>query len=648
MTVATGIEIGALGGSLAGQGPAGLASGSGCIGTASAALQTTIAVDGTASGTSSGTESFRDGLQSLLASLRSAAEGATVKSSGTTPASGCGSCVEQTTKSGSAETAVGAKLSLAAAESGISSARPTAGVARATTTAATTKEKQPETESKKQLFKEGSAVSSVLLAAREVVVTDTASGLLPAAIASPAQPVPADLSSPDSASELPTGIATTSKVPYSPGTEFPGRIAAPAQATAQVSGDQAADEVQTSAKGAELPSSVNTSELPSTALNRTDPPDTEQEVAINQTDGKNVQEADATAAVATHGTRFHPAERSVQSQSTSATAAMSQIPAEPTAAEGQSLRLTVSSRQEASTAVQQSLGGVAMQPLKPMDASSPTLVNGNGTDRLAVAAGTAAAQSEQALPVGRDAEKPSTSIGAKSSVVGVSRSSHQAGKSDTELKFSRLVDEQASTSTSETLAMAREAAGAHGSARPAGELAQTSTTDAAGADSREAFAELDAQDTTGKPTWIHAGTQRAEAGFQDPTLGWVSVRADTSGGGVHAQLVPGSADAAQTLGGHLAGLNAYLTEHHTPVETLTLSAPDGGWTGTGNEQSQGQNMQQGAGQQTRQDADSVSQSNMSGSSLVQRATSAAAIFQRGLDGSLEAARAGGVHISVMA
>jgi hypothetical protein len=666
-------------------------------------------------------------MQSLLASLGSSMEEARAEPSDatSTPASGDASSVKQTTKSGSAETAMGAKLSLAAAEIGLSSARPTAGMARATT--ATTKEKQPEAESKKESVKEACTVSSVPLAATEAVVTDITSGLIPAAVVTPTQPVPADLSSSDPDPELPSGIATTSFASYTSSIEVRRPVPATSQATAQVYRDQAADGSQTSAKEMELPPSVSRHELPSPAVSQTRLPDTghavaasqgdfkngqqvdatgqgdlknveqvgaanqddlknvrqvdatsqtslpdtghavaasqgdpknvEQVVAASQADLKNVRQANATVAVATRdasavaatrGVSANPPGKTVQNQSLSVLAVSSQIVAEPTAVEGRSLTLNYASSQEPSAAIKQSRDVIPMQALKPMDASSPTLVNGDGTDRLAGAASTVAVQSEQALPVGQVAGKPSTSVGAKSSVVGGSRSSREAGKSDSELKIRRLVDGQASNSTSETLEMAREAAGAHGSVRPAGELAQTSTTRAAGADSREAFAELDAQDMTGKPTWIHAGTQRAEAGFQDPALGWVSVRADASGGGVHAQLVPGSADAAQTLGGHLAGLNAYLTEHHAPVETLTVSAPDGGWTGTGNEQSQGQNMQQGAGQQTRQDADSGSQSNPSGNPMTPQTASEAVVFQRGLDGGAEAAGAGGVHISVMA
>ena len=118
---------------------------------------------------------------------------------------------------------------------------------------------------------------------------------------------------------------------------------------------------------------------------------------------------------------------------------------------------------------------------------------------------------------------------------------------------------------------------------------------AAGTTAQETFSALDARTGVGTPGWIHAGGHTAEAGFQDPALGWVGVRADMSGGNIHAALLPGSEDAAQTLSGHLAGLNAYLAEQHTPVETLTLAATGGG----GIEANAGQSMQQGTSHRCR-------------------------------------------------
>jgi hypothetical protein len=164
----------------------------------------------------------------------------------------------------------------------------------------------------------------------------------------------------------------------------------------------------------------------------------------------------------------------------------------------------------------------------------------------------------------------------------------------------RLLAKQASSPTVDTSAMARQVADANGVARTQGASAGDFARATSWPESRDAFATLDSAGAEGKATWIHAGMQRAEAGFQDPTLGWVGVRANASEGRVHAELVPGSDDAAQALGSHLAGLNAYLAEHHTPVETLTMTAPEGGWSEFGSDQSAGQSMQQGTGQQAGQ------------------------------------------------
>lgn len=114
--------------------------------------------------------------------------------------------------------------------------------------------------------------------------------------------------------------------------------------------------------------------------------------------------------------------------------------------------------------------------------------------------------------------------------------------------------------------------------------------------SRETFAALDAGPAAGTPNWIHAGTQQAEAGFQDPALGWVGVRADLGAGGIHATILPGSAEAAQLLGGHLAGLDAHLAAEHIPVDSLRMANAEG----SGNQSADYGGMptgQQGTGQQ---------------------------------------------------
>jgi len=167
----------------------------------------------------------------------------------------------------------------------------------------------------------------------------------------------------------------------------------------------------------------------------------------------------------------------------------------------------------------------------------------------------------------------------------------------------------------------------------------------------ETFAALDAEGAPGKPTWIHAGAQRAEVGFEDPALGWVGIRADLSGGGVHAAVVPGSIDAAETLGSHLAGLNTYLAEQHTAVEAVTLAAPQGGWTDSG--QGTGQAMHQGPGQQSGQE---TAQGALAGSRLgpsdgsagTQAVSSGLPAGSGEASGSVQGARPGNMHISVIA
>lgn len=90
---------------------------------------------------------------------------------------------------------------------------------------------------------------------------------------------------------------------------------------------------------------------------------------------------------------------------------------------------------------------------------------------------------------------------------------------------------------------------------------------------QETFAALDNGTARAAPQWLHASAQHAEAGFRDPSLGWVSVRADLNAGGIHASLVPGSLEAAQALSGHLAGLGAHLAEQHTHLASLSLATP---------------------------------------------------------------------------
>ncbi len=89
---------------------------------------------------------------------------------------------------------------------------------------------------------------------------------------------------------------------------------------------------------------------------------------------------------------------------------------------------------------------------------------------------------------------------------------------------------------------------------------------------------FDVLDTPGipQPAWIRAGAHHAEAGYLDPALGWIEVRADGAASGLHAALIPPSSEAAQVLGNHLAGLNAYVAQHHGASSSVTMADPGAG------------------------------------------------------------------------
>ncbi|HEU5457142.1 MAG TPA: hypothetical protein VFU68_00850, partial [Terracidiphilus sp.] len=117
-----------------------------------------------------------------------------------------------------------------------------------------------------------------------------------------------------------------------------------------------------------------------------------------------------------------------------------------------------------------------------------------------------------------------------------------------------------------------------------------------GAHSADPFATLDASAPANPATWTHAGANTAEAGFQDPSLGWVGVRAQSvAAGAIHASVLPSSSDAAQALSGHLAGLHAYLADHHALTGTVTVARPESSasWSGSGQQPGQNHGHNQG-------------------------------------------------------
>lgn len=174
---------------------------------------------------------------------------------------------------------------------------------------------------------------------------------------------------------------------------------------------------------------------------------------------------------------------------------------------------------------------------------------------------------------------------------------------------------------------------------------QTTAT-ANSATTQDRFSALDAGTSPGTPAWTFAGSQHAEAGFRDPALGWVSVRADLNGGGIHATLVPGSADAAQALSGHLAGLSTHLAEQQSPVTSVTMASP----SGNGAENGMGQRMQQGAEGNPQRNAPEQTPSSTQGNTSAATSNSALhATTQTGMrDAFAQPGDLRGTHISVMA
>lgn len=212
-----------------------------------------------------------------------------------------------------------------------------------------------------------------------------------------------------------------------------------------------------------------------------------------------------------------------------------------------------------------------------------------------------------------------------------------------------VVTAQGAVATADSSLVMRVAAGERGAA--SGQVvnrepsSQSAAGVAVGTRTGDTFAALDASGGVGLPSWIHAGHQSAEAGFQDPALGWVGVRAELSGGNVHASLVPGSAEAAQALSTHLPGLSAHLSEERVPVSMVTMASPKESGFSLDAGQGQQQNTQQNEGQSDadapnlgERDSQTSNSNGPAGSSAIKNVETGPAV------------RVGtrGTHISVMA
>ena len=271
-------------------------------------------------------------------------------------------------------------------------------------------------------------------------------------------------------------------------------------------------------------------------------------------------------------------------------------------------------------------------------------------DRESAAGNAAASEFVPSPAVDPIVEQPGRSGGGRVSARATEGMAHAASMAEPVQHANHSAEGQSGGTGVDAFALARDPAGARGPMNVADGNAGGSTGAAAEPAVREAFSALDAEAAPGTPSWIHAGSRRAEAGFQDPDLGWVGVRAEMAAGGVHAALVPDSAAAAQALGGHLAGLNAYLSEQHTPVETLTLAAPHGRGAEQAADEGVSHGMHQGSGQDPPQGAYSDPQSD---TQPIARAIPAAAVAEVSAQAGRQTTTAqvrgpGDGHISVIA
>ena len=257
-------------------------------------------------------------------------------------------------------------------------------------------------------------------------------------------------------------------------------------------------------------------------------------------------------------------------------------------------------------------------------------------------------QGSQPNVVSSVANKTGSSSVGRTSANASTRATHPTGAGTANQHGSNLAQIQPAGQAQEisSSGLARDLAGLRGTAGTAVNSASETNAAVASPASRDAFSAIDSEPASRTYLWIHAGANRAEAGYQDPALGWVSVRADVEGRGIHASLVPASTDAAQALGGHLAGLNAHLTEQHMPVETLTLAAPEDRSADAGMDQNANQHMHQGAGQESQPNRQPGT--GMEGSAARAVSPSDLPSSVRGLEGTPAAIRPSGAHISVMA
>jgi hypothetical protein len=270
-------------------------------------------------------------------------------------------------------------------------------------------------------------------------------------------------------------------------------------------------------------------------------------------------------------------------------------------------------------------------------ATEAAIVNAAGTSTDSQMAASKAAP----LPEHRSALRSGRAVEA-SLVRGAERPAHarMGGETAGERGISNIGAQEAAGP-----ALARDPAGtAEANGRREGSVERAAANEPNGLSGEETFARLDAEGASRSIHWVQAGAHRAEAGYLDPALGWVAVRAETNGGGVHAAVLPGSPEAAQVLGTHLSGLNAFLAQQHGPHATATMAAPGDGRFEAGAEQGNGA----GAGSGRDDERRNMAAPGRVGDLSPQTAASAGRAMDRSIGSEGSAISRAGTYVSVMA
>jgi len=96
---------------------------------------------------------------------------------------------------------------------------------------------------------------------------------------------------------------------------------------------------------------------------------------------------------------------------------------------------------------------------------------------------------------------------------------------------------------------------------------------------------------------VPANSPRIEVGYQDPTFGYVELRAHMGDSGVHAALITQSQAAGAALQEQLGSLAGWMHERRTPVESVTVLAFDSNGAANGGAASDGQQGERAGSEQ---------------------------------------------------